>query len=312
VTAVRISEVEAADLPGYVEVHRSIFAEPPSPLERVGSAEQVAAYISAHPRQRRFLAEVEGRLAGLGRAAANPQAQARGGMYAFVAVRQELRGTGVGTSLLRSVSAWARSAGADALITQLAETEARGLSWAASRGFVEIARDVRLALDVRSAPVPAAELPQDVELTTLAARPDFIRGVYEVLLEAEPDVPGTEEIELPPFEQWQESEFFWAVKNPQAVFVASTPAEVVGVASLDLRADGLAVHVGTGVKRAWRGRGVATALKATQIAWAKEAGYKRLETSNDSRNTPILRLNESFGYTEQPGVLTLRGPLAPS
>ena len=84
------------------------------------------------------------------------------------------------------------------------------------------------------------------------------------------------------------------------------------MASLDLRADSLAVHVGTGVKRAWRGRGVATALKATQIAWAKEAGYSRLETSNDTRNESILRLNESFGYTERPSVLTLRGPLAPS
>ncbi len=91
-----------------------------------------------------------------------------------------------------------------------------------------------------------------------------------------------------------------------------TPTEVVGLASLDLRDDGLAVHVGTGVKRAWRGRGVATALKATQIAWAKDAGYSRLETSNDTRNEPILRLNESFGYAEQPSVLTLRGPLASS
>jgi len=309
---VRIFAAEPADLPRYVELHRQIFAAAPSPLERGGTAEQLAAYMLAHPNQARLLAEVDGGTVGLARASVNPQARARGGVYAFVAVREEARGRGIGTSLLRAVSGWAERAGVDALVSQLAENEELGLSWARRRGFVEIGRDACLALDLRSVPTPAVEAPEDVELTTLAECPELIRGVYEVLLEAEPDVPGSEEIVLPPFEEWRQTEFFWAVKSPEAVFIARTPTEVVGLASLDLKADGLAVHVGTGVKRAWRGRGVATALKATQIAWAKDAGYTRLETSNDTRNEPILRLNEAFGYSEQPGVLTLRGPLAPS
>ena len=47
----------------------------------------------------------------------------------------------------------------------------------------------------------------------------------------------------------------------------------------------------TGVLRAWRGRGIARALKAAEIAWAKEHGYERLETQNEERNEPIRRLN---------------------
>ena len=310
--AVRIFTVEPADLPRYVELHGAIFAEPPSPLERVGTAEQLASYMRVHPNQQRVIAELDGRPAGLARAAVNPQARARGGVYAFVGVDAEFTGRGIGTSLYRAVSGWAAGVGASALISQLIETEERGLSWAARRGFVELARDQRLALELKLAPVPIPKPPAGIEVTTLAERPELLRGVYDVLLEAEPDVPGSEEIELPPFEEWRESEFYWATKNPEAVFIATSPTEVVGLASLDLRAEGLAVHVGTGVKRAWRGRGLARALKATQIAWAKEAGYDLLETSNDLRNTPILRLNESFGYTERPSVLTLRGPLAPT
>jgi GNAT superfamily N-acetyltransferase len=187
-----------------------------------------------------------------------------------------------------------------------------GLSWAARRGYTEIARELRLALDLESAAVPTAEPPAGVELTTLAERPELLRGVYDLALEAEPDVPGAEAIELPPFEDWQRSEFGWALKHPEAVFVATTPEEVVGSATLDLRDGGLAAHYSTSVRRAWRGRGLARALKAAQIAWATEAGYVRLETRNDSRNTPILRLNESLGYTERQSVLTIRGPLAPA
>ncbi|HVN60653.1 MAG TPA: GNAT family N-acetyltransferase [Gaiellaceae bacterium] len=310
--AIRISTVEPADLPRWVELHRAILPEPPSPIEPSYSVEAIAAYLLANPKQQRLLAAVDGRPAGLGRTSSSPNARARGGIYAFVAVAAEFRGRGLGTRLYRAVSEWAEQVGAAALVLQLFESEEQGIAWAARRGFAEIARERRLALDLASVPTPAVEPPEGVALTTLAERPDLLRGVYELALEAEPDVPGTEEIELPSFEEWRRSEFGWALNRPEAVFVATTATGVVGAATLDLREGGLAVHMGTSVRRAWRRRGLARALKSTQIAWAKETGYTRLETSNDTRNEPILRLNESFGYTERPGVLTLRGPLAPS
>ena len=47
-----------------------------------------------------------------------------------------------------------------------------------------------------------------------------------------------------------------------------------------------------------------------QIAWAKQAGYKRLSTNNEERNAPIRRLNEQFGYRPGPALILFRGPLA--
>ena len=80
--------------------------------------------------------------------------------------------------------------------------------------------------------------------------------------------------------------------------------------SLSLARPTVAMHDMTGVKRAWRGRGIAGALKRAEIAWAKENGYTRLETQNEERNEPILRLNERHGYVVEPGAVTVRGPLA--
>ena len=87
---------------------------------------------------------------------------------------------------------------------------------------------------------------------------------------------------------------------------------MVGYAALDdYGVD--AFHGLTAVKRAWRGQGVATALKRSQIAAAKERGVKRLVTESEERNTPMRRLNEKLGYRPEPSLSTvvLRGPLLP-
>jgi RimJ/RimL family protein N-acetyltransferase len=64
----------------------------------------------------------------------------------------------------------------------------------------------------------------------------------------------------------------------------------------------------TVVKRAWRGRGIAKSLKLAEIAWAHANGIKRLTASNEERNAPMLRLNESLGYRPAPGRVYMRGP----
>jgi GNAT superfamily N-acetyltransferase len=66
----------------------------------------------------------------------------------------------------------------------------------------------------------------------------------------------------------------------------------------------------TGVLRAYRGRGIAAALKRTQIRWAKEAGYEKLQTANEVRNEPIRKLNARHGYRLEPGLVTLETALA--
>ena len=51
----------------------------------------------------------------------------------------------------------------------------------------------------------------------------------------------------------------------------------------------------TGVRRAWRRRGIALALKQAQIDAAKAAGLRRLRTANAVQN-PMLLVNERLGF----------------
>jgi len=98
--------------------------------------------------------------------------------------------------------------------------------------------------------------------------------------------------------------------RPDATFVALAGAEVIGYSKFSLTAarPNSAFHDLTAVKRAWRGRGIAGALKATQIRWAKEHGFEELRTTNEERNEPIRRLNARLGYRPAPGVIYVEGP----
>ena len=221
------------------------------------------------------------------------------------------RGRGVGSGLLATLTDWARGLGYAELMGPVKEVDADSLSWATRRGFVEVGRNSVLALDLTSIEAPAVVPPDGIEITSWAERPDATPGMYEVAMEAYPDIPGEEDAEMEPFEQWLSMDMQGSGDRPEATFVALADDEVVAYAklSLSLARPTVAMHDITGVKRAWRGRGIAGALKAAEIAWAKENGYVRLETQNEERNEPIRRLNQRHGYVVEPGAITVRGPL---
>jgi GNAT superfamily N-acetyltransferase len=233
---------------------------------------------------------------------------------AEIAVLAATRGRGVGAGLLANLSSWASGLGYVELMGPVKENDPASLAWANRRGFVEVGRNSLLALDLTAIDAPAVEPPGGIEIVSWADRPDLAAGMYQVAREAYPDVPGEEDAEIAPFEEWLAMDMQGAGDQPEATFVALAGEEVVAYAklSLSLARPTVAMHDMTGVRRAWRGRGIANALKAAEIAWAKENGYERLETQNEERNEPIRRLNERYGYAVEPGSITVRGPIRPT
>jgi GNAT superfamily N-acetyltransferase len=228
-----------------------------------------------------------------------------------VRVVADARSRGIGTALLVELSDWASRLGYRELTGPVKEEDAESLSWAERRGFVEAGRNSLLVLDLAAIPPPAVEPPDGVEIVSWAERSGLEREMYVVACEAYPDVPGEADAVVAPFEEWLSMDMQGAGDRPEATFLALAGGEVVGYAKLSLShaRPAVAMHDMTGIRRAWRGRGIAGALKAAEIAWAQQAGYERLETQNEERNEPIRRLNERFGYAVMPGTVTVRGPL---
>jgi mycothiol synthase len=230
----------------------------------------------------------------------------------FVTVLPSHRQQGLGTALYERISAWLAERGIDRLDSTVPEDDEESLAFALKRGFHEVERNGRMILELAGLDPPPVAAPDGIEIVTWAERPDLTRGIYEVACEAFPDVPGDRDHLMEPFEDWLEHDMKGAGDRADATFLALAGDEVVGYSkfSLSTAQPTTAHHDMTGVKRAWRQRGIAGALKRAQIGWAKEQGYERLATQNEMRNEPIRRLNECLGYQPAPGRVVMRGPLA--
>lgn len=253
-----------------------------------------------------LIARLDGRVAGSAHGALTPQRPDE--VRVLLTVLDDARGRGVGSALYERISDWARERAIESLEATVADDDPESLTFAQRRGFVEHKREGGLVLDLTRTEPPAVEPPPGVEVVLWDERPELARGIYEVQLEAWPDIPGSEDRLAEPFDSWLARDSGAA----RHTFVAVAGDEVVGFAKLaPTRArPKIADNHLTAVARAWRRRGIARALKAAQLAWAKEHGFEQLQTRNELRNEPMRRLNEELGYEPAVGRVYLRGPLS--
>jgi GNAT superfamily N-acetyltransferase len=298
-----IHEIEDVELERWVAMMRAVDQD-------TGTVEDYVDWRRQAQQTVWLLASDDGRdvAAGIGVAGWHePPGVARGD----IRVVESARGHGLGSALLARLGGWAGELGYGQLSGEVREVDAESIAWTERRGYVEVGRNSRLVLDLSPVEAPEIEPPPGVEVTTWAERPELIRDVYTVACEAYPDVPGEEDEVMPSFEQWLSMDMQGAGDRPEATFVALAGEEVAGYAKLSLSnaRPGVAMHDMTGVRRSWRGRGIAGSLKRAEIAWAKRNGFTRLETANEERNEPIRRLNQRHGYVPEPGHIVVRGPI---
>jgi GNAT superfamily N-acetyltransferase len=234
--------------------------------------------------------------------------------WGFIGVLPEARRQGIGERLLHDISEAARAAGKNGLHVACNEDRPVGIEFLVHRGFTELERSKSAKLDLAGVPVPIVGAPPGIELTTLAARPDLVEGVHQVALEAFDDIPGGDEpMAVGELAEFRARDVDRALIPKDAFFVAldAGSGRVVGYASLMMLPGSTtrAYHDMTAVLRAFRGRGIASALKLATIAWAIEHGLAVLETGNDEANAPMRAVNARLGYLPMPDEIAMRGPL---
>jgi GNAT superfamily N-acetyltransferase len=101
----------------------------------------------------------------------------------------------------------------------------------------------------------------------------------------------------------------WVTHRTGPFFVAESGGRVVGMGKLTVTSRTEAWLEGGRVAPRWRRRGVATALIAHRIAYARERGFRVVRFSTASDNTPIHRAAKRFGF-KRIGVLSRRAAAA--
>lgn len=145
------------------------------------------------------------------------------------------------------------------------------------------------------------------------AVPDWAQQLYALTWDIERDVPGSEDLAPVDFEQWYDESFHSPVAVPGGHIVAvrglngdTNGGEIIGLSKYILYLGGEGLYTGmTGVRRAYRGRGIATALKVAGIAFAQAQGFPYIRTDNAMSNEAMQAVNRKLGFRPFPAWIRL-------
>lgn len=207
-------------------------------------------------------------------------------------------GRGVGTSLLKELEAGVRWAGGEYLQARLLEGTPSGLDFALARGFEEVHRMRGMTLRARDfsyeewQPLRRRLSAEGFSLTTLEdeerATPDALDRLAELHAGAQEGWPS-------PDPTWRAEDaglwrsIFGGAASPQLFSIMKLGDRYVGYTSA-WRDNA----VGTAVHPEFRGRGVATYMKAHNLGLCVGAGGDYFESS--SANPSMIRVNLKLGY----------------
>jgi mycothiol synthase len=276
-----------ADLEAWILVRRAVL-----PDESAGTVESLRAQESEE--RVLLLAEWDGRLAGSGLA---DRSDMRMRFGVAPRVLPEFRRRGIGTALLRELEAHACRFDV-AEVSALVDDDGSA-AFAKRYGFREVDRQVEQVKQVRDE--PPGEAPPGVEVTTIAERPELLREAYPLASQGYTDLATDAPVEVS-LEDWLRDE----ATLPGGSFVALSDGEIVGYSGLiDHDNPGVAEDGLTVVRRDWRRRGLALALKRLELAWAAQNGVRELVTWTQRGNEGMRRLNELLGYEYRAVSLTM-------
>src|SRR5215471_702704 len=183
------------------------------------------------------------------------------------------------------------------------------LSFLEERGFVETirVRDLRLlvseALLASLAAIAAQVAARGIDITTLADEqnrdPDALLKLHEFLNAVKADDPHRQPYTPSPFSaavQWMEQPFVLA----DACFIAKHSERIVGFTDLILleTLPGGASFGFTGVAHEYRRQGIATALKARAIEYARAHNYSSIRAWAHASQSAVLALDLKLGFNE--------------
>jgi mycothiol synthase len=210
----------------------------------------------------------------------------------------------------------AEASGAGMLLAYAVEDEAEMLEALERLGYERDRLEKVWELDLQAngarllaeaAEARTAAVRQDMALTTLAAwrDPQGMRKLHELVNQTIQDVPTTVPVLAETYDDFERR-----TKAPDRphdrYWIALHDDRAVALSYLRFPPVRGSVWTGfTCCDRAYRGRGIARAIKLQSLAQAVDLGIPVVYTANDSENAPMLHINERLGYRRRPGFVGL-------
>jgi mycothiol synthase len=282
-----------ADLDAYIGIWNAV--TPDEPADR----EQQRERRERDPQRLYLLAEWDGAVVAAGFAG---RSDSPGRGFLSPRVLPEARRRGIGTALLRELAAHLTALGFETASSHVDGRDSGSLAFAERFGFQEVDRQVEQVRVLGDE--PSGEPPPGVRFVTVAERSELLREAYDLAVEGYADMATADAVTIS-LDDWLRDE----ATLPGGSFAAVVEGEIIGYSGLVRLGDGAAEDGLTVVRRVWRRRGLATALKRAKLAWAAQNGIRELVTWTQRGNDGMRAVNEQLGYMYRSVSVTVRAPL---
>lgn len=228
---------------------------------------------------------------------------APGRRYLHLVVDPDHRRQGIGRRLYEA--ALASMPETTELLAEMISTHPPGLEVAYAAGFVSEAVEHEQVCQVeRADPALLARLRTaldglDVQpLSALKHLPDWRERLHALYMALDSDVPAPVEYTRISLEAYLKAEVEIPSALHDACFIARDGDAWIAISELRKQADGTRrlFQDLTGVRPAYRRRGIASGLKALCLQWARAQGYTEIMTWNDQENAGMLAANAKVGF----------------
>jgi mycothiol synthase len=263
---------------------------------------------------RRFVGEVDGEIIATCLYCEPWWAIKPGKYYIDLEVLPTYRRQGIGAACYRHVMDLLAEHDPVIIAASTREDHPGAVDFLTKRGFRQVLRSPMSELDVANFDfAPFSEYASRmrelaIQIFSLeemgAVDPDWKRKFYELETEISRDVPSTDPLTPPTYENFQERVLRHPAFNAACQFIALDGDTWVGLSGLWLSlAEPGKLYTGlTGVVRSHRRKGIATAMKLRAITFAESYGAEVIETDNEENN-PMYELNLKLGFEPRPAWL---------
>lgn len=255
-------------------------------LSRVGMADVTAWLAGLELSSDTRLFEEDGRIVALGWVEKHDDT----GM-AIGIVHRERRGRGLGSALVDRNEERLRALGARRVHAVTLAPDVAAEPLLTGRGYREVRRFWEMTIELGADPPPEPRLPDGLRIEPFSS--ELAAGFHAALEEAFGD---HWEFQPTPFEEWWERQTRKPDHDPSLWFLVRSEDDVVAATRNDPERSGGGWIGAIGVRRAWRGRGLAKALLLHSFGEFHRRGQRRVGLGVDSENaTGATKVYESVG-----------------
>jgi GNAT superfamily N-acetyltransferase len=218
------------------------------------------------------------------------------------------QGHGVGSAIYDRLKDDFDENGAIAAWMGIRENMATSIAFAQKRGFTEKMRGWESTIDPYQVNISEFQEYSNkasqagIEFSTLEQElrrdPECYEKLYELVQTTFRDVPIADTPTDTPYDQWLAFEMKNPNLVPQAYMIAKDGENYVGTSVVwRMKKEPRSLYQGlTGIRRAYRGKGIAVALKLKVLEFARKNGFDNIRTFNASTNEGMLSINMKLGF----------------